>query len=164
MFQFGTCKTGQRLFYKDRYGPRFDAIRVSWEHLGMAAGMARIEENLDYLVLTVDTGCSNLGLSLCVKVGPNDSVFWAKKHGKKPSIKFVRYRKPEPTSLVTMRLKRIADGYNLTAAYYGDAAPLFPSANKAEPNSVEFWNKHALVIDNPSSINWSTIQDKMHTR
>ena len=47
-----------------------------------------------------------------------------------------------------MRLKRVAPGqYNVSSAYIGTGAPLFPYQKKAEPHSEIFWANHALIID-----------------
>ena len=89
----------------------------------------------------------NVGDNIRVATSDNDEVVYAQRPNRQGLTRFVKNRKPEPCSTVTIILKRSPDSnYVLVTAYIGTRAPAEPWDPKwATDESVPFWNTHALV-------------------
>jgi hypothetical protein len=87
-----------------------------------------------------------VGESICVATRPGDEIIFAQRPNRWGLTRFVRNRTPEPSSSVSIILKKAQDGeYILITAFIGSMAPAEPWDRNATPNSREFWNTHALV-------------------
>lgn len=102
-------------------------------------------ENVEF---DTDTGAI-LGTSDLVETDGNDEVVYAIRKNRDRHMRFTKSRKPEPSSMITISLKRIDDGtYDLYSAWLGPQTPPTPNSPLANEQSKPFWSKHALVWGN----------------
>jgi len=121
-------------------------------HRGVAPllpeALARIESNgRDFLVEEVDFG-RPIGETICVPTGPGDEIVFAKRPKRFGLTRFVKNRKPEPSSSVTVVLKVTGEdrgAYVLLSAFIGGKPEPEPWDKNATEKSVAFWVSHALV-------------------
>ncbi|MEK7639150.1 MAG: hypothetical protein AAB388_03255 [Patescibacteria group bacterium] len=75
-----------------------------------------------------------------------DEIVYALRPFRDRYSRFVKDRRPEPTTYITIELKKQEDGtYLLYTAYIGRLVPSFPGGNVMPEKSREFWSHHALV-------------------
>ena len=88
-----------------------------------------------------------VGETNCVATYPGDDVVWAQRPGRLGSTRFVRNRRPEPTSKAVVILKRddYEPYYVLITAYIGGKAGCEPWDPRATDEDRRFWGGHALV-------------------
>lgn len=88
-----------------------------------------------------------VGHTDCVKTDESDDVVWAQRVGRSGMTRFVKNRKPEPCSAVTVILKRDsrAPYYILITAFIGGAAEPEPWDPRATPKATVFWSSNALI-------------------
>ena len=97
-----------------------------------------------------------VGKTICVPTGPGDEIVFAQRPNRFGLTRFVKNREAMDTKSVTIILKKAEDNkYILITAFIGPLAPAEPwdtrnfkrSGNfkKAQKESLEFWNTHALV-------------------
>jgi hypothetical protein len=114
------------------------------EYLPQALERMRSEER-EFISDTVDFG-TLIGTTDCVEVTEHDEVFLAQRSGRKGPSRFVLNRLPEPSSELSVVLKKVADKkYILITAYVGPLAGPEPWDQNATPESNQFWKRHALV-------------------
>lgn len=107
--------------------------------------LSRIEPNgREFFVETVDFG-EIIGEANCVETTEGDDIVYAMRVGRRGLTRFVRGREKTPTSKVTVILKKIDDGYILISGFIGPQAAPEPWDPKATPESITFWNAHAVV-------------------
>ena len=107
--------------------------------------LSRIESNgREFFIETVDFE-EIIGESNCVETTDSDDIIYAMRVGRRGLTRFVRGRERTPTSKVTVILKKIDDGYILISGFIGPQAAPEPWDPKATPESVTFWNSHAVV-------------------
>lgn len=82
-----------------------------------------------------------------VEVTPDDEIIYAKRKNRDEYIPFVKMRKQQPSSYVSLALKRLDNGnYELQSAWIGEfESPPFPEKIDATVESMPFWDKHAFV-------------------
>ncbi|MBI4377455.1 MAG: hypothetical protein HY549_13530 [Elusimicrobia bacterium] len=95
---------------------------------------------------TVDFG-HIIGASNCVKTREEDEIIYAQRLHRPGLSRFVKNRKPEPTSLLTLTVRRMPEGwYELRTAYIGGPGCVEPwAAQERLQEAIEFWGSHALV-------------------
>ncbi len=88
-----------------------------------------------------------IGETVCVATGPGDEIVYAKRPKRWGLTRFVRNRKPEPCSAMTVILKRddYEPYYVLITAFVGHRPEPEPWDRNANGNSRAFWSSHALV-------------------
>lgn len=102
-------------------------------------------ENMEF---STDTG-AKLGISDLVATDSSDDVVYAIRKNRDRHIRFTKSRKPEPSSMITISLKRLDDGsYDLYSAWLGPLTPPTPNSPYANKASKPFWSNHALVWGN----------------
>lgn len=96
----------------------------------------------------IDTG-TILGESDLVETDDSDEVVYAIRKNRDRHMRFTKSRKPEPSSMIAISLKRIDDGtFELYSAWLGPKTPPTPNSPLANEESKPFWSKHALVWGN----------------
>lgn len=109
--------------------------------------LSRIESfERQFLVEEVDFG-RPVGETICVTTVAGDEIVYAQRPKRFGLSRFVKNRVPEPSSVVTVILKRDdREGvYVLITAFVGSAAPPEPWDRNATEESVVFWSSHALI-------------------
>ena len=98
----------------------------------------------DFLLSEVDMG-KVVGKSICVATTMSDQIIFAQRPNRKGLTRFVESREPEECSKIAVILKK-ADGYYvLLSAFVGGPTPPEPWDKFASPESLPFWNSHALI-------------------
>jgi len=100
----------------------------------------------DYMLFHTDMG-KTVGKSDLVETKPGDTIVYAKRLNRKEFTVFNKSRKPEPSSLVTVAVKRRGDGsYELASTWVGPSdLPSFPGTERETPDSKKFWAQHSLA-------------------
>ena len=105
---------------------------------------------------TVDLG-RRVGENRCVRTSEGDLIEYLKIGTRFGYGRFVKGRKPVPSTRVTVMLAWRQSFYVVLDAYVGPLAPPWPWDPRADPNSaeywrsVEFWACHALVLEDGHS-------------
>lgn len=87
-----------------------------------------------------------VGDSDCVETNEGDEIVYALRSHRTTFSRFVKNRKPIPTSWVTLDIRKSdQDTYFLYTAYVGRMVPSFPGDNFSSEQSITFWSTHALV-------------------
>jgi hypothetical protein len=151
----GFLESGEKVF--DRHNTHInihpDVKKVLKDALLMIDSQGR-----DFLNETVDFG-EVVGETSCVSITPEDSIVYAKRKERKGPTKFVMNREPEPTSKVTVILKKNFQDYVLITAWIGDRAEpelwdrQLINNPQAREKAETFWNNHAMIY-NPSMIDF----------
>jgi hypothetical protein len=99
----------------------------------------------DYVVREFDSGRRSFGRTACVETREGDDLFYASLGGQNWG-RFVRGRKPEPCSWLTVILRKMGGAYEVRAAYVGRKNPAWPGdPNERGDESRKFWKNHALL-------------------
>jgi hypothetical protein len=88
-----------------------------------------------------------VGESTLVETTDADEVIYAVRLGREKYTRFVMNKSAQPTSYVTVILRRADDGYSLWSAWCGKLVPTSPGGDDEMLESQGFWSKHALVYD-----------------
>src|SRR3989344_3963702 len=124
---------------------------VSHLHASAEAHLAEALTRIDSLgrgqiKKTVDLG-RVIGRSNCVSTSEDDEIVFAQRVNRPGLSRFVKNREPKPTSRLTVKLHRLADGkYEVRTAYIGDAGVAEPWDEDAKADSIPFWSAHALCF------------------
>lgn len=117
--------------------------------------LARVcSRNQGLIVEEVDFG-KVIGVTTRVLTLPDDQILFAIRPGRQGYSRFVVGRQPEPCSALTVVLKKsvdVEDIYILSTAYVGTPAEPEPWDLKATPQSLPFWQTHALLWGSESII------------
>lgn len=144
----GRLKTGE-LVRRARNG-HFDTHAKANPNLPilLAKALGEISGNEAHIATHVDMG-RIVGVNNCILTRPEDEVVYAQRPKREGKTRFVKNRKPEPTTHISVVLRRTHDGeYELISAWLGTLAPHEPwdkSGNKKV--SIPYWLTHALVWD-----------------
>ncbi len=104
-----------------------------------------IEATGEVIRLDKDMG-EEVGTTDLVETGEYDEIIYALRPLRTQYSRFVKGKKSQPTSWITIDLRRAGDTeYNLYTAFIGQLTPSFPGGNFLPDQSMEFWSKHALV-------------------
>jgi len=110
--------------------------------------VTQLEPTQDNVYIDKDMG-RQVGMSDLVETGTHDEILYAKRLNRENYTRFVLNRTAQPTSMVTVILRKDTDGnYELWSAWIGPASPQFPGDEHETPQSKPFWQKHALVWGN----------------
>lgn len=114
----------------------------------LARVLARVEVGgRPFQKTTVEMG-EVVGESTCLKTSPKDipSILFAQRPGRKGLTRFIQSDTPNPSSLVTVILKKMSEkeAYVLIASWIGGDAEVEPWDARATPKSRAFWRSHAL--------------------
>lgn len=90
-----------------------------------------------------------IGESTCVETTASDDVVYALRKKRQGYTRFVKNRKPIPSSKAVVILKYDEDQkwYILITAFVGNKSEPEPWDRNATPNSKPFWDTHALIFD-----------------
>lgn len=102
--------------------------------------------NEEFICINIDMG-KTVGENICVETTATDEIIYAQRVGLKRLSRFVKYRKPEPTTFITVILKKIDSNYLLLTAYPGKICPPEPGDQRATTDSIPFWETHALIFE-----------------
>ena len=107
--------------------------------------IAEVTIDSDYERFDRDMG-KIVGESDLVSTTDGDDIVYAKRPNRSLYTRFVKDRIPEPTTWVTLSLKKAEeDAYELSTIYIGRAVPPFPDPQRGSAASKKFWAAHALV-------------------
>ncbi len=113
-----------------------DAVKKSIPTLEVSGQISRTE---------IDTG-EVVGTTDLVETGEGDEIFYAIRTLRDTYSRFVKNKKPTPTTWVTVDLRKVSDAeYYLYTAFVGRLTPSFPGGNYLPEQSKKFWSTHALV-------------------
>lgn len=99
----------------------------------------------EYARFETDMG-RTIGNSDLVETEEGDDVVYAKRPNRDTYSRFVKNKKPVPTSWVVVELRKVGDcEYELFTAFIGRFTPSFPGGPHETPDSKPFWSKHALA-------------------
>ena len=103
--------------------------------------------NNDETRFDIDTK-QKTGMSDLVTTSDNDDIIYAKRPLRDTYYRFVKNRKPEPTTFITMELNKINNKEcKLFTAYVGQLTPPTPRPEKDSLEARMFWKNHALVYN-----------------
>lgn len=89
-----------------------------------------------------------IGKSTCVEVDEYDKIIYAKRKFRYGYSKFVLDREPEDCNNLIVILKRVSqDEYILITSFVGYLSEPEPWDKNATGNSINFWNNHALILN-----------------
>lgn len=107
--------------------------------------LRRLEPIEDYQEFELDQG-HVVGKTDLVETSEHDGIFYAKRRNRDTYTRFVRNKDPVPTQYITICLKKMDNTtYDLYSAWIGPNPPSSPGNTMATPESIPFWQKHALV-------------------
>lgn len=87
-----------------------------------------------------------IGENIRVSTTDADRVVYAQRTGREGLTRFIKDRAPEPCESMVIVLRRATNGaYVLITAFIGTKCPAEPWDRWAIPESVPFWNTHALI-------------------
>ncbi len=101
-------------------------------------------EKREFFIETVDFG-REIGVSNCIETKEEDEVVYAQRVGRFGMSRFVKNRTAEPSSQITVILKKIPEGYITISGFVGPKAEREPWDAHADKNSIPFWRKHAII-------------------
>lgn len=89
-----------------------------------------------------------IGYSEVVETTDKDTVFYARKSQHSVYTRFVKGRKVESTTWLTLSMQQDPDGdYELRMVNLGEGYPPFPGDTKEATNSHSYWQDHAIVYN-----------------
>lgn len=101
----------------------------------------------DFVEYTHDFG-KVVGRCICVSTSERDRIVYGIRRERKGYSRLVKGRSPQPTSQVTMVLKRDSDlAYEIISIYYGAQSAREPWDRWATADDKLFWKNHALIFD-----------------
>lgn len=90
-----------------------------------------------------------VGMARFVATQPGDEIVYARRYHRRGPSRFVKYREPLPTNIMTIVLLRKKDApvptYLLITAHTGPKAAYEPWDQHATATDRDFWRNHALV-------------------
>jgi hypothetical protein len=102
----------------------------------------KVEE--DMVRVNRDTGVV-VGTTSLVETREGDEIVYALRPLRSYYSRFVKDKKSQETTWITIDLRRKGGVYNLYTAFVGQLTPSFPGGDFLPEQSKEFWLKHALV-------------------
>ena len=110
--------------------------------------LAKIEtKGRSFIIEEVQMG-RIIGETTCVITGSDDIIVFAQRPKRFGHTRFVKNRAAEPCSSVVVILKTAdeqPEAYVLITAFIGSKPEPEPWDRNATPNSINFWNEHALI-------------------
>jgi len=105
--------------------------------------------NLTLPAVTIEQDMGrNIGYSDQLETKEKDIVFYARQTHSQEYTRFVKHRKSDHTSFLTIKLQVDEDGnYELTNAWIGKLFPPIPGTPDATPSSKDYWLTHAVVFN-----------------
>lgn len=89
-----------------------------------------------------------IGYSEMIETRSGDTVFYARQNKAGLYMKFVKNRKADPTSILSIVLERDDDGdYELMNVWIGKMVPDVPGSEKATDKSEAYWADHAIIYN-----------------
>ncbi|MBP9738288.1 hypothetical protein KBD20_01225 [Candidatus Saccharibacteria bacterium] len=88
-----------------------------------------------------------VGQTSCVKTSDTDEIVFAKRKQRDSYSRFVKNRRLEDTSIVSVVLFQKDYGYLVWSAWCGALVPTSPDSEGKMKTSEGFWDSHALVYD-----------------
>ena len=103
-----------------------------------------------------------IGSSDVVEVNDNDEIVYAMRVKREDQgfVPFVKNRKPQPTSKISIYLLQIdEDTYGLSSAWIGEyESPMLPQMENATSESIPYWEKHAFIWRSQEIIEGSVLK------
>lgn len=89
-----------------------------------------------------------IGYSEMIETRPGDTVFYARQNKTGLYMRFVKNRKADPTSILSIVLEQDDGGnYELMNAWIGKMVPDVPGSEKATDKSESYWADHAIIYN-----------------
>lgn len=147
----GTSANGKQVHANLTQKPLSTAVARN-PHLLNLAGKAVSELSLTEQTISVECDAGRtIGYSEHLETQEKDTIFYAQTSKLPVYTRFVKQRKSEPTSTLTLQLEAIEDGtYKLTDIWIGNHYPPLPSEANASTHSKEYWDTHAVVYNGQS--------------
>ncbi len=133
--------SGESVF--DRYKSHIHNNPVIESHLAKALSQIN-PEGQPFITTSIAFDDLN-GTSTCVETTEEDEIVYARRPNRAGYTRFVKGREAEPTNELTLSLLKVPEGYVLITAYLGPKAGPEPWDRNATPDSLAFWNTHALI-------------------
>lgn len=174
----GYLASGQKVI--DRQKSHLDSHASAKPYLAAAFAKISLPEYPNFSMQAVEFE-NDIGHSERVATDDTDSIVYARRLGRSGYTRFVKNRKPIATSVLTVILSATDEDtgkkydthstYVLWNAFIGSPAPREPtdsyfkknhgeSVDKDYAESVQFWDSHALVIDEESIEEGSETSEK----
>lgn len=131
----------------DRWNSHLATHLKAYPFLGelLPQALAQITSDAkDFYLSEVDMG-KVVGKSICVATTERDTIIFAQRPNRKGLTRFVESREPEECSKISVVLKKGDGYYILLSAFVGGLTPPEPWDKFANPESLPFWNSHALI-------------------
>jgi hypothetical protein len=94
-----------------------------------------------------------IGYCELADVKPADTIFYAKQLKADSFTKFVKNRRAQKTSVLTLKLKRDETGnYELLNVWLGSDFPAMPGESDETAASKQFWDDHAVIFNGQAII------------
>lgn len=143
-----TTKDGFKVYYDDekshavthfkKHPELFDLVIKALENHSFNNNETRFDVDMK----------QNVGMSDLVITDDKDEIIYAKRPLRDIYYRFVKKRKPEPTTFITIELNKVNnEKCRLFTAYIGQVTPPTPRLGKDTPEAREFWKNHALVYN-----------------
>lgn len=142
----GNSKNGEPIYNrKSSHFPDFvlELLPEALSQLDLAS-----VKNGEIVTLTHDFG-RVIGQNICVVTNDDNKIVWAQRPGRKGLTRLVKNRQPEPTSNLTVALKKdnSENYYVALTAYIGGRSGLEPWDQRATDDDKLFWDSHALIYE-----------------
>lgn len=121
-------------------------VGVTTDLLAEALAQVRVVPDEQRIKQTIDLG-RVIGACTRVETRAEDEIVFAQRPDRDGLTRFVKNRQPEPTTLLTISLRRTVQGdYEIRTAYLGEPGHIEPWAAPKEryQDAVAFWSQHAL--------------------
>lgn len=102
-----------------------------------------------FIKTAIDMG-QIIGVTDCVETTQHDDIVYAKRPGRPGKTRFVKNRNPQPSSHVTLIMKRVGRRFKLLTGFIGNVAEKEPFDKSIRTDAEfmqakHFWDRHALV-------------------
>lgn len=150
-YPIGTSANGKQVYANLTQKPLSLAVAHN-PHLLSLAGKAISELSLTDQTISVECDAGRtIGYSEHLETKEKDTIFYAQTSKLPVYTRFVKQRKSEPTSTLTLQLQAEDDStYQLTDIWIGNQYPPLPSDANATEKSREYWETHAVVYNGQS--------------
>lgn len=137
----GVLHNGEKVFDREVSHVHYNQSLETY----LSQALSRIEPvGKDFIIESIDFG-EIIGGSNCVETTDKDEIVFAQRPKRQGLTRFVKHREKEPTSELTIILKKVIDGYEVVTAFMGPRAEPEPWDKNATEDSIQFWGNHALV-------------------
>lgn len=133
-------------------------VEINLDHMSQHASVLPLLEEIipnmkiagtGFIKTSIDMG-RVVGVTDCVPTTQYDEIVYAKRVGRPGKTRFVKNRKPQPSSHVAVVIKRFGNTFKLLTSFIGQCAEKEPFDKSIRTDeefmqSKHFWDNHALV-------------------